>query len=268
MYLLFAAPGIGTPLFAAEEKATVPLTKQLSLALKTKRLFSSHTSYEFGNPFPPNQVPLSRLQFPLDSWWGGAEIRGRLSRFSLGVEAFRNISGEADGRMRDSDWDDDTNPILRTIYSESQCRMEPSYMVRADADVEVADLLGAPRWFSLRPVVGFRWQDFNLVTHDGVQYCLPGPSVLPLPCDGLRFSQTYWQYFIGLRSCIDAGELVHITGLNLLLQADWAYVEANNKDHHLLRTGSRFTYEDTYGQAWHASIQLEKSLYKALYLNV
>lgn len=267
-WLLFAAPGITQSLFAAEE-TPIPLTNHLSMAMKTKRLFNSHTSYEFGNPFPPYQAPLSRLEFPLDSWWGGAEVRANFSRFSLGVEAFRNISGEADGMMRDSDWDDDNSPNLRTIYSESKCRMEASYMVSADIDVEVADLLGAPQWFSLRPVIGFRWQDFNLVTHDGVQTAIDDPNFpLLLPGDGIRFSQTYWQYFIGLRSDIDAGRFIDVSGLNLLMQLDWAYVEAQNVDHHLLRAGRRFTYDDTNGQAWHAAIRLKKALYESLSLNV
>ena len=29
---------------------------------------------------------------------------------------------------------------------------------------------------------------------------------------------------------------------------------AHNQDHHLLREGRRFTYEDTIGDAWHASL--------------
>lgn len=266
--LLFL-PAANLPLFAAEKETTAPLTKHLSLALKTRRLFSSHTSYEFGNPFPPNQAPLSRLEFPLDSWWGGAEIRASFPRFSIGVEALRNISDEAVGKMRDSDWDDDNNPGLMTIFSESKCRMDPSYMVRADMDLEVADILGLPRWFSLRPVTGFRWHDFNLVTHDGVQIDLTGLTApMPLPGDGIRFSQTYWQYFFGLRSNIDVGHFIDVTGLNLMLQADWAYVEGQNEDHHLLRAGNRFTYENTDGQAWHASVELKKSLYKMLSLNV
>lgn len=266
--LLIAASGITQPLFAAEEMP-IPLTNHLSMALKTKRFFSSHTSYEFGNPFPPYQAPLSRLEFPLNSLWGGAEVRANFSRFSLGVEAFRNLSGEADGMMRDSDWDDENMPNLRTIYSESKCRMKASHMVIADMDVQVADLLGAPQWFRLRPVIGFRWQDFNLVTHDGVQTAIDDPDApLLLPGDGVRFSQTYWQYFIGLRSDIDAGRFIDVSGLNLLMQLDWAYVEAKNVDHHLLKTGRRFTYEDSYGQSWHAAFRLKKAIYESLSLNV
>ena len=66
-------------------------------------------------------IPLSRLEFPLDSWWAGVSMRREFSRFSAGVEFFRNLSDEARGVMMDSDWDDDAQPALKTIYSESSC---------------------------------------------------------------------------------------------------------------------------------------------------
>ncbi len=252
---------------AAENDELVPLTKYLSLGAKVKRLFNSHTTFEFGNPFYPFQAPLSRLEFPLNSWWGGAELRFSTPRFSIGGEVLRNVLGDSDGRMRDTDWDDDTKPALESIYSESRCRMEPSYMVRVDADLEVSDWLGLPSWFSLRPVVGFRYQNFHMVAHDGVQYTWDGSGkTYALQGNALRFKQTYWQYFGGLRSNIDAGRYAGISDLKLLMQFDWAYVEGSNEDNHLLRGGNRFTYENTFGYAWHASIGMKKGLSKNLFL--
>jgi len=265
---LFIWPGSNRPAFAAEKEERVLPGEYLSLGVKTRRLFSSHTSFEFGNPFPPYQAPLSRLEFPLGSWWGGVEIRADFRRLSINVEALGNAEGDADGMMRDSDWDDEKKPTLQTIYSYSRCRTEPSYMVRADMDLEVSDRIGLPPWLSLRPVIGFRWQDFHLVTHDGVQYDISEKNPVPLPGDGIDFTQTFWHYFIGLRSYIDAGALVPVRGLNLLLQVDWAYVEGHNDDFHLLREGNRHTFEDTYGQAWHASVALKKILYKSLILGL
>ena len=153
-----------------EKEENLFLAGHWSVGIKFKRLLDSHTSYEFGNPFPPCQVPLSRLEFPLDSWWGGIEIGADYPRFSLGLEALRSLSSEADGKMMDSDWDDDQNPGFRTIYSESQCRIDPSYTIKIDADLRVSDWLGLPSRLDFRPVIGFRWQHFRLVTHDGVQY--------------------------------------------------------------------------------------------------
>jgi hypothetical protein len=248
----------GFPAIAAAED-----DKPWSAELHVKRYFGSHTSYEFGNPFPPYQVPLSRLEFPLNTWWAGGEFRRSFPRISVGVEVLRNVSRESDGSFRDSDWDDEARPNVKTIYSESQCRMEPSYMVRGDVDLKVADWLGLPVWFDLRPVVGVRWQRFELVSHDGVQtYPAPGDNTppTPLPGDGIRFEQTYWHYFLGIRTAYDLGRHIHASRLKFLSQLDWAYVDGDNRDHHLLREGNRMTYEKTSGHAWHASLGLKAGL--------
>jgi hypothetical protein len=266
LFLFFV--GITPPVFADEEVETVPRTHNLSFGVKTKRLFNSHTSYEFGNPFPPYQEPLSRLEFPLDSWWFGGELKANFRRFSLGVEVLTNVTGDAEGRMKDSDWDDDEIPSLKTIYSESYCNIRSSYMITADMSLEVSDLVGLPEWLSLRPVMGFRWHDLYFVTHDGIQYEISQPEPCPLPGDGISFTQRYWQYLVGLRSEMDVGSLVDVTDLKFFLQFDWAYVEGDNEDHHLLRPGNRFTYEDTRGDAWHVSAGIKKSLYKSLFLGV
>lgn len=238
-----------------------------SMGVKVRRLLDSHTSYEFGNPFPPYQAPLSRLEFPLDSWWGGIEARGSYPRFSVGLEALTSLSSEANGRMSDSDWDDEGDPGFRTIYSESYCRIEPSYAIRADADLRVSDWLGLPSTMDLRPVIGFRWQHFRLVTHDGVQYGQGDPP-MPLPGDGIRFTQTYRQYFIGLKGDLDLTGYVPLHRFNLLMQVDWAYVQGENEDLHLLRAGQRFTFDNTRGQAWHGLLGLKAGLLKNLTLGL
>lgn len=139
-------------------RATQPLVGR---AEGLRNYFRSHTSYEFGNPYPPYQAPLSRLEFPLNSWWVGVEVRQSFSRFSAGLEALRNISGEANGQFKDSDWDDDAAPDVQTIYSKSDCRIEPGYTVRGDVDLKISDWVGLPSGFDLRPVLGLRWQRFS-----------------------------------------------------------------------------------------------------------
>jgi len=261
-------PGIDPIAHAFEKEEAVRLSKYLSLGVKVKRLDNSHTSYEFGDPLPPNVAPISRLEFPLDSWWAGGVLRASFPRFSMGIEVLTNSRGDAGGRMYDSDWDTN-NPDFLTTYSASRCRMEPGYMAGADVDMEVSDWLRLPRWLSLRPVVGMRYQHLRLVAHNGIQYDLTGgaPDDL-LPSNTIRFKQTYWQYFIGVRSGIDAGQYIGIEDLKLTAQFDIAYVEGANEDKHLLRPGNRFTCEDTYGHAWHASIGLKKGLSRNLFLGV
>jgi outer membrane protease len=254
--LLFLLAAFPAPAIAAAEEE-----KPWSAELRLKRYFGSHTSYEFGNPFPPGQTPLSRLEFPMDTWWAGVEIRRDFPRFSAGLEVLGSISRKSDGSLEDSDWDDDAQPKVKTIYSESSCRMEPSYRVRADVDLKVGDWLDLPAWFDLRPVAGIRWQRLDFVTHDGVQYDLTGnTSPDPLPGDGIRFEQTYMQYFLGIRIAYDLGKQTGAAPVRFFSQVDWARVEAHNSDHHLLRPGNRWTYEDTRGYAWHGSFGFKAGL--------
>ncbi|MCF7965272.1 MAG: omptin family outer membrane protease [Methylobacter tundripaludum] len=238
---------------------------------KVRNDFSSHTSYEFGNPFPPYQAPLSRLEFPLDSWWAGLEARRSFSRVSVGIEAMRNISGAADGPFKDSDWDDDARPGVKTIYSESNLRLDPSYSVRADVDLKISDWVGLPSGFDLRPVIGGRWQRFSFVSHDGLQvYPSPGDTTPPiaLPGDGIRFEQTYWQTFLGVKTAYEWRNPVYVSRLGVRMQLDWAYVIGENEDHHMLREGRRFTYEETRGNGWHAALGLDVGLTRQLSANL
>lgn len=242
-------------------------TENLVIGLETRRFVDSNTSYKFGNPFPPFQARLSQLEFPLDSWWVGAGLRASFPRFSIGVEALTNASGEADGRMKDSDWDDEARPDLKTIYSESKCHLLPSYTLTTDIDLKISDWLRLPSWLDLRPVTGFRWQNFNFLAHDGLQvYPLGDHPPVPLPGDSIRFEQTYRDYFGGVRAALDLGDHLILKSLTVFLQLDCGYVEGDNVDHHLLRNGRRYTYEDTYGDAWHGSVGLRGGLYRQLTL--
>ena len=267
LLLLAAFPAVA----AAEGGKPADPENPWSVELHLKRYFGSHTSYEFGNPFPPNQSPLSRLEFPLNTWWAGGEVRRNFPRFSAGLEVLRSVTGESDGSFEDSDWEDEAQPNVKTTYSDASCRMEPSYMVRADLDLKVADWLGLPAGFDLRPVVGVRWQRLELVAHDGVQvYPAPGDTTPPepLPGDGIRFKQTYWQPFIGIRTAYDMGRLIEWPRLIFRGQVDWAYVYGENSDHHLLRDGVRMTYERTRGQAWRASIGVKAGLTRNIHAGV
>ncbi len=257
LFLLAAVPAVA----ATREEPALRLTDRLSLGVTLQRLAASHTSYEFGNPYPPKQVPLSRLEFPLDSWWAGAELRADFPRFSVGFEALTNLSREVEGRMYDSDWDDEGDPDRKTVFSESRLRLERSYMLKADIDLKTSDWLGLPGWVDLRPVAGVRRQRFSFTTHDGTQWDLTGQEPpTPLPGDGIAFEQVYMHYFLGLKAGFDLPRPAGLEGLTALVQLDWAYVEGRNRDHHVLRAGERYTYEDTNGHAWHGSIGLRLGL--------
>ncbi|MBU4564690.1 MAG: omptin family outer membrane protease [Desulfarculus sp.] len=233
-----------------------------SVEAKVKRLFDSHTSYEFANPYPPHQSPLSRLEFGLNSWWGGLEVSRWTPLWSVSLEAMRNLTSGVDGILADSDWSDEQATRMRDIYSESNLRLKPSYDVRASLDVSVAPWLGLPKGLDLRPVGGVRWQRFDLMAFDGTQWEIePDGSVhtTPLPGDAIHFKQTYWHYFFGLRGQWQPLLRQH-PGFTVSGQVDYAYVTGFNQDHHLLRAGNRITEESTTGHAWHAALALEAPL--------
>ncbi|MDR3553348.1 MAG: omptin family outer membrane protease [Syntrophobacteraceae bacterium] len=253
---------------AVHEKWVIPYLESFSLGPETERFLGSHTSYEFGNPYPPYQKPLSRLEFPMDSWWVGGKMRANFSRFSVGGEFLTNASQQANGHMRDSDWDDDTHPSLKTIYSESQCHIATSYIASTDMDLKISDWTYQPQWLDLRPLAGFRCQNLHFVTHDGEQRDLTTGETTPLPGNGIDFKQKYRQYFVGGRAAIDLGKPFRLESLVLLLQFDWAYVEGANVDHHLLREGNRFTYEDTRGDGRHGTAGVKAGLTKNLSLTM
>jgi outer membrane protease len=232
-----------------------------------KRYFSSHTSYEFGNPDPPHQAPLSRLEFPMNGWFGGLAVRRKFDRFTVSGELLRNMSQRSDERFKDSDWTGETHPVnVKDVYSESGMLFEPSYMARLDADMRVNDWLRLPQGLDVRPVVGMRWQDLNLLAREGLQVypADPGRAADPLHGDAIRFSQKYWQYFLGARMAYDLSSHFNVPGLTLTSQIDGAIVFGKNRDHHLLRRGIRMTYEDTRGNAWHALVGLSAPLNKHL----
>lgn len=242
----------------------VQLAKYLSLGVKAERLVNSHTSYEFGDPDPPYPAHLSKLVFPMDSWWGGLELRFNTPRFAIGAEFLTNVVEDTHKPMKDYDWAYETV----STYSESKSRLQNSYKTTVHADVEVADLLGLPGWLSLRPTVGFRYQRYQFLIHDGTQYDYENSNAVdPLPGNSISFTQEYFHYFTGLRSQIDAGRFTGLPDFTISMQVDYAYVSGDNRDHHLLR-GNRFTYETTDGHAWHVSAGLKKSLIRNLFIGV
>ncbi len=254
--LMLVCAAIITPtVYAGTEANSTEPTWQFEI--KEKTLFNSHTSYQFANPLPPYQDPLSRLEFPVNSAWAGFEIRKRLPRFSGEIEFLTTIADQDTGRFKDTDWSDDTMPGRLTNYGETDTRLNPSFQVGADIDIQVADLLRLPEHFDFRPVLGFNWQQLSLLVHDGTQYNydIAGapPIIVSLPGSAISFEQDWYRYFLGLRFGYQWTSLPYLHHVKLQTQADWSYVRGNNLDRHLLR-GDRVTLEDTTGDAWHGSL--------------
>ncbi len=231
-----------------------------------RKYFSSFTSYQFPNPFPPNQDPLSRLEFPIDQWFVGIETTYKAPHWSLGCKGWVNLSRESPLKMQDSDWDDENRPFQKTIFSESNCRLNRGIMI----DLNVALLNPLSPRSDLKPIVGYRYQHFFFTTHDGQQVDGSGAQ-MELKGDGIDFKQTFFHAYVGavLDTDLRLGAVSRALGrLRLIVQADYAVIDAINEDLHLLRQGERITTENTFGHCWHVGLTGGFLLSESIRINI
>lgn len=228
--------------------STINIFPRHQQSLGVKKFINSFTSYQFPNPFPPSQDPLSRLEFPIDQWFIGASSQYMASSWSLLCQGWLNLSRESALKMQDSDWDDESMPKQKTIFSESGCRLNRGLIL--DACLIFSNIFDN---FPVMPVIGARYQNFFFTTHDGYQVVFGGEPI-PLPGDGIEFKQVFYHYYFGA-SFSNELNLFNIMGflprLAFLLQVDYGLVRARNEDLHLLREGERITIENTKGHCWH-----------------
>jgi len=232
-----------------------------SVSLTLERNINSHTSYEFGyNQGIWARGLMSRLEFPMNTWWGGIEARRNFPRWSLGGRASTTLSQHTDGYFEDRDWAHPTDKTMLTDLGVINCRVEPSYQLWGDVDLKVSDWLGMPERLDIRPVIGIRWQQLNFMGFDGAQYSYNPPDSPDFYSpdffsgDVIHFRQEYLQYFFGLRGTYDLWKPADRVRVKLFFLGYWAYVKGENEDHHLLREGNRFTFETTRGDAWSAGL--------------
>jgi outer membrane protease len=237
-----------------------------SYGIGLRKYINSFTSYQFPNPFPPGQDPLSRLEFPLTQWLGTFEAVIEADHWSLTLEGAVNLSRESDRAMQDSDWDDPADPDQKTIFSESRCRLDRAVSIDARLSVGALRVAG----FSFRPVGGYRFQRFRFLTYDGTQADLFG-GVTDLPGDGILFKQQYSQWYVGAAASFRIMSPT-IAGLGsdvtVTVFADYGYVRAINEDNHLLRIGDRTTMDDTDGTCRHVRVKAGARLADNLFASV
>jgi hypothetical protein len=238
--------GRQAPSVTAEQRYHGSPTYNWSLGFK--KFFNSYTSYQFPNPFPPHQDPLSRLEFPIDQWFVKGGVDYKAPHWSLVFDAAINISGESALNMQDSDWEDDTDPFQKTIFSESDCRLDKGILIDSK-------LLFYPPYFRtnlLKASLGYRYQEFHFTTHDGDQQTITG-HVTPLPGDGIEFMQKFFHIYFGGELNFNIHRIFRRrlpSPIKTTIRGDYAIVDALNEDLHLLRLGERITREDTLGHCW------------------
>jgi len=223
----------------------------------------SHTSYEFGTPEPPptGWTPLSRLEFPIDSWWHGLQAGVETQNWDVHLQWIIPMRSHIQGDLEDYDW---TAPGAGfTDLGVTHERWLESHMVNLDLDLS---LWRRPfDWpCELWAIGGFRWQRLDIMAYDLAQ--LKSENVWLDPPftyqgDVLELCQDYYITYLG-------GQIRTVFGgektppVRLMFQGDWGNVQAFNFDHHLLREGDRYTRERTHGDSWHLGLDAQVVLAK------
>lgn len=214
---------------------------------------NSFTSYEFPNPFPPNQDPLSRLEFPISQVFLGLKAEYLSDLWSLSISGSFNVSRGSGLLMQDSDWDDGENPGQKTIFSESDCRLNRGCLVDMAVDLRRP----FENVLRFKPRIGWRYQYFYFTTHDGFQGDIEGNGI-ELDGDGIDFKQKFTHvYFGGSVDFSYNAEWIweDLRQLRFTVDVDYGLVRGWNEDLHLLREGDRYTFERTNGHCWHIGLK-------------
>lgn len=266
---------------APAEKGKLAETKNWIFDFGLQRFIMSHTSYEIGTHADPLYHPLSRLEFPLNTWWLDFELRRTCPRWSVGGRAGLSVARNTDGRMKDSDWMNEDDTDMLTNYSESACRAEANYQFRGDVDVNIADWLRLPSSIEIRPLFAFQFQRLNLMAHDGVQYdigkYMPDEELVTMDGamdtyemkgDSIHLRQDYYMYLIGLRGVYNGIKIGKYITIRARGEADWGPALAYYEDHHLQRGGDLFAYFRGYGSAVYFLTGLDMIIAKTVTLGV
>ena len=240
---------------SGQEGPGYPINPGFSRSGGIIKFINSFTSYQFPNPFPPNQQPLSRLEFPLDQWFVGGTVLYTAPSWTFHSEGWINLNRESSLKMHDSDWDDDIEVSQKTIFSESKCRLNRGILM----DVGFSLTTPLEQYTFLRPIIGYRYQYFFFTTHDGFQTSLDGDA-FELSGDGIDFKQSFEHLYFGAAWTTNF-ELPVISeflpNARLEFKFDYALVRAKNEDLHLLRVGNHVTADTTRGHCWHLAAGFE-----------
>jgi outer membrane protease len=164
-------------------------------------------------------------------------------------------------KMQDSDWTDDTNPSLLTIYSESNASLNANII---DADIKVwlwrsfdenRNIVAA-----LGPGAGYYYQNLNWDIHDVDQWYPSNPAIPHdiIPGPALTYDAKIYSPYVGIYGKLNTSRV--------LLNANfgWCFVSTHEVDNHLLR--SKVSTTDGTGEGIKARVSAKFLLGEGLYL--
>ncbi len=246
-------------------------------SLGARKYINSFTSYQFPHPDTPVLDPLSRLEWPWEQTYGVARFGVSLGAVQVNIEGASTWIPFSGLKAQDSDWTDAGNPNQKTIFSEGKAKPRGWTL-----DVNFAS--SVPGVSNLQGVLGYRAQQFRFTYTDVWHRELYNPPPRFLPGAGIEFSEYYKHYYAGvvLSGALDLAALPNVSWLDtswldrlpaqqifFSVQADVAYVLANNIDYHILRTPApRFTQERTVGSSWHINLGIQIPVRDSVFLGI
>jgi hypothetical protein len=205
-----------------------------------KKFINSFASYQW--PYAPGYVGQSRLEFPIDNWFGGIQFSHAYYNMSFNMEGWCRLNEGIALKTQDSDWTDGVySPDQKTAFSETNNRMPRGFLLDVNADWQALSISGG----GLRPVAGVRYQSLYFIAGDGYQWALRHSSygTQPLIGDTYDVSFTFLQFYLGAKSFLQLGPV------GATFQADYALLQADVVDHHLLYVNE--ISQKGSGYAWH-----------------
>ena len=261
-YAPTGVPDLGWTVWSDAPKS--PVRQIWTVDYRAQQMFDSSTSYEFGTPEwsgPGGFAPLSKLDYELDSPWHGLQVGVEMPDCRLHLGWLMPMHNSIDGQIADFDWniyppyDDPTRLDSYTLSEERWCN---GLILDWQAECKWSDsFFDIPVEFW--PLVGMQYQRFD-ITSSGIDYVVPalGPQPAYEGVDVFTFDQQYFSVFFGgqLHKSTQLGRVP----IDMIFQMDGGPTAGHKIEQHLLRSGERFTIDETRGGMWHVGFTAEAHL--------
>jgi outer membrane protease len=250
---------LSLPAFSAPEKSAAPKAITWDLWGGDERM-SGHVTYQIGEEGV--YFPLSELKWPADVTFGSVGGSANYGKWEASAVFSKNIDSDA-GTMEDSDWLDDMNPDLKTVYSESDTDFDGYTM---DGSVRywmmntaMRDLPGTS--VALAAGLGYLYQNFSWDAKNLDQWYPQNPEYGHDLVPGTVGS---YESTLNMPYIEAAGKLA-FKGLTLEGSLGFApYVQVDDVDDHKLRY--IYATTDADGTAFKASLQARYNFTKNLFM--
>lgn len=252
---------------ATEEK---PVGFDISVG--TAAMLDGHTTYQIGGVVKTAagdtqrvQMPLSKLEFPLESWWLNLDATVNVNRWRFRAGGRFNMT-DPDDPMIDSDWGLFGYPPewenTKTIESKSEADLD-SYIF--DIGVDYVFWQTQSGW-EFSGGLGWMYQNFDYDVYNTRQY-YPSPLINDysgdyVGGDTLKYEVTYSIPYMKLGTAFNYKGVFELAG-----SAAWSPIaQGEDEDQHLLR--DKVNEGETDGDAWIFMVRGQYNMPWNLYLGL